>query len=1008
LHEMGHAALAQAVNNPDLQITKDFFKFFSDIKLQMGDAYGGQNLQEFVGELIGNPEFQALLKNIKAPKSESMWKNILDAILKFFTFGKGQSAYNKGLDFIDKLLDVSQGVEPTLTDQLFLGTPAMGVKAIGNIMNSGKKLAGSKKEDLQNALSKLGSTTKGGTILSNALRALRLNDLVKLYGDKIPALQRLRDAILERQGATEKARKAVQINYIKFKKITKKKPAQTAKLAEIASEARREGFDLVKVDPEFKVDELSPQQKVKFNKLMVRLRNLDPDVQEMYKDIRADYRRMYDQYKKYVLDQVKDGTKRKELEARFLKETSAPGYVPFLRFGDYFLDYTDAATKTRVVKAFESPRERTNFLEANKSKIQNEKQFDRTANAIFNKKSFPPASFVFQLMEALPPEQQTIVYDQLLTLYPENSFMQRTRAADKVEGESKDLVQGYADTMLKWVTKQSSLEFLPKIQNSLNEIKSAKVTGVEAAVKNEMGRREEFITNPNYGPWTAFFATSAYNLFLTGNISAAIVNLSALLLLSGPLLTGVYGFNKTNAALFKAMGVAKPKLNDWNSDTGAFEAAWTKDPKYKTLVAGLDAKGQREHTLQREILEGSRQSTVEYDAFGARFMNLASVPFTEAEKYSRSTTAIAAYELAKAAGKSDAAAVEEAVQLVMDVHTSGIAAEGPQLMQGSLGRVMFTFKTFVWNSATIVAMTARKAFQKEPSDVRRIARKQLLGIYAMSAAIGGINGLPFYGFVTTLVNMIGALASAFDDEDEPFNFRDETREFTNEFLYKGPLNYITNLEISNRVGLANGLLFQEDPYSIEQNGYIMTAVMQAMGPVGSYALNIERNAGRLLEQGDYGRFFEAIAPSSLRNILKTGRFMQEGARTMDGDPVIENINSWNLFMQVFGFGPADLSSLYEVTAGGLNYQSKVRATRQKILKKYYMGITTGDSGLIAEAIQEFTKFGREFPKLVNSDTLNRSFKSRQAYERDLVYGMKFDAGLKSKINERYLDEFIEI
>lgn len=329
-------------------------------------------------------------------------------------------------------------------------------------------------------------------------------------------------------------------------------------------------------------------------------------------------------------------------------------------------------------------------------------------------------------------------------------------------------------------------------------------------------------------------------------------------------------------------------------------------------------------------------------------------------------------------------------------------------MQGSLGRVMFTFKTFVWNSATIVAMTARKAFQKEPSDVRRIARKQLLGIYAMSAAIGGINGLPFYGFVTTLVNMIGALASAFDDEDEPFNFRDETREFTNEFLYKGPLNYITNLEISNRVGLANGLLFQEDPYSIEQNGYIMTAVMQAMGPVGSYALNIERNAGRLLEQGDYGRFFEAIAPSSLRNILKTGRFMQEGARTMDGDPVIENINSWNLFMQVFGFGPADLSSLYEVTAGGLNYQSKVRATRQKILKKYYMGITTGDSGLIAEAIQEFTKFGREFPKLVNSDTLNRSFKSRQAYERDLVYGMKFDAGLKSKINERYLDEFIEI
>ena len=50
MHETGHAALAQALTNPDLQITKDFFKFYSDIKDQMGDAYGGQDLQEFVAE----------------------------------------------------------------------------------------------------------------------------------------------------------------------------------------------------------------------------------------------------------------------------------------------------------------------------------------------------------------------------------------------------------------------------------------------------------------------------------------------------------------------------------------------------------------------------------------------------------------------------------------------------------------------------------------------------------------------------------------------------------------------------------------------------------------------------------------------------------------------------------------------------------------------------------------------------------------------------------------------
>jgi hypothetical protein len=333
-----------------------------------------------------------------------------------------------------------------------------------------------------------------------------------------------------------------------------------------------------------------------------------------------------------------------------------------------------------------------------------------------------------------------------------------------------------------------------------------------------------------------------------------------------------------------------------------------------------------------------------------------------------------------------------------------MAAEGPSLMQGNFGRVMFTFKSFIWNSAVITAMATNNALRGETAEIRSIARKQVLGIYGMSAAIAGINGLPFYGAAATLANMMGALLG---DDDEPFNAKEEVRAFTNEFIYKGPLNYITNLEISNRVGLANGLLFREDPYSIEQNGYVMTAIMQAMGPVGSYALNIERNAGRLLEQGEYGRFFEAISPSALRNILKTGRYMQEGARTIDGQPIVEDLNGYNLFLQAFGFSPASLSSLYENRAAALNYQSKVRAKKQKILKKYYMGVTTGDSDLMREALREFNEFSRSFPGLVGPDTLERSFKSRQAYEKDLVLGMKFDKGLQSKINDKFLADFIE-
>lgn len=134
LHEATHAAIAQALNDRNNPLTKQFFDFYSSIVVQFGDTYAGSDFQEFAAELVSNPEFQALLKETKAPESKSMWQTIMEAIARFFGFRTGQNNYTKGLDFIDKILDVSQGVEPTLTDKLFLGTPANSMQAMSDIL----------------------------------------------------------------------------------------------------------------------------------------------------------------------------------------------------------------------------------------------------------------------------------------------------------------------------------------------------------------------------------------------------------------------------------------------------------------------------------------------------------------------------------------------------------------------------------------------------------------------------------------------------------------------------------------------------------------------------------------------------------------------------------------------------------------------------------------------------------------------------------------------------------
>lgn len=984
LHETAHASLSQALNNPDLQITKDFFKFYSDIKDQMGDVYGGQDLQEFTAELVGNPEFQALLKDTKAPNApanKNLWNTIMEAIARFFGFRPQQSAYTKGLDFVDKILDVSQGVDPTLSDRLFLGTPKMGAGAIRTALNTGGELIGKKKESLLDGLSRMGDTQGGGTFVSQAMRALRLQDFVKLFGEKFPQIKALQDAILQRQGTIERGIKIAQDQHREFVKLAKELPAQVEALSKIAHDARRGAIDLVNVDKEFKVTDAN---KAAYEALRKRFNRLDPRVQKMYKDMRTDYRQMYDRFRKYVESQAENNSQLAAIRDEFTAKTSAIGYVPFLRFGDYFLEFN--YNGERYVEAFVSPRKRDQYIQENADKVGSDPiLFNTTDKAAYNGDSFPEGSFAKRLMEVLPAEQRSEVYQVMLTLYPANSFMQRTMKADLVKGESPDIVRGYGDTMLKWVRKQASLEYLPKIQDNLRQIALTKGTGTDAAVRDEIGRRAEFIQSPNYASGIAFAATSAYNLFLLGNVSSAVVNLSSVPLLTVPLLAGQYGIGKANSAVLNAMKLA----------TGRKESKeyWGKDPKYEKLYEGLMDKAQLEHTQQREILEGSRQRTEDYDSFGAKVMSLGSLPFTYAETYSRATTAIATYDLAKAAGKSDTQAIDEAVSTVIDVHTSGMAAEGPQLMQnafGGLGRVMFTFKSFIWNSAFVIARGMREATKNQDPEVRRMARRQTLGIFAMSGAIAGVNGLPFFGAAATFANMVNAL---FGDDDEPFNARDEMRLFIGDLAYKGPLNKALDLEISNRVGLANGLVFREDPYSLEQNGLVLTAFAQAMGPMGSYLLGAE-NA--LLGNGR----LEALAPSGIRNVLKTGRFISEGgARTVDGEPIMEDLDAYNLALQAFGFTPASLSNIYEIRSAGKNFEGKVLDRRQNILKKYYLGITTGDKETVREALEEYKEFARAFPEKVSPGLLENSFKSRQQSASELINGLRFDKKLRNKYVE---------
>ena len=479
-------------------------------------------------------------------------------------------------------------------------------------------------------------------------------------------------------------------------------------------------------------------------------------------------------------------------------------------------------------------------------------------------------------------------------------------------------------------------------------------------------------------------------MYMAGNISSALVNLSSVPLMSYPILAGRFGTVKAATALKTAGGVAI------NSD-------WGSDPKYQTLYKTLSDHGQLRHTLEREVLEGARQTTEQYRTGTAKLLSFLSWPISATERYNRATTGVMAYDLARADGMSEQDAADYALKIVKDVNTSGMATTAPKWMQNDIGRVMLTFKGFIWQSTFVTGRAFYESVKGQDAATKKAAFKQLLLMYGMSYAIGGLYGLPLFGLAATLANMVARIFDVFDDEeDAAFNTRQALQEIgLSELILKGPTNRFLDVEVSGRASIANGIGFREDPYEIEKFGYMNSMILQMLGPMGSYVADAPENLGLALNEiskGDLGRGFERLSPSFLRNGFKTMRFLEEGARTKDGRPIVQDLNSYNLYMQAFGFTPANVSFTYETRALAKQYENRVMRKRSELLQARYLAVTTGDRELRRRTDERITNFRRLYPRLITGDTLIRSYKARRAAEREYIAGIRFNRNFRQNLD----------
>jgi hypothetical protein len=1018
-HELLHAAISHVLRDSTLRVTKELTKLLQQINNQLGTAYGASDIQEFAAELGSNAEFQAILKNIKAPRSGSLWSKIVQVIAEFFGFRKGQTALDAGLKFINDALDISGDIEPSLGDILYVGGNKTLNAISQNISNNMPSLYGATINKTENYISNMVPAVR-----RLALGLLRLDNLNTIYGKVLPSILKLLDAIELRSGARAQAMQV-------FKTVLNEMVATSEKLGNkkfvgvmgaMALDAHIAKIDLL--DPNFKPT--TPSQNNEWLRLKGVYRSLPnvagSDMQGLYKDIIQGYKDKLMQFRDVLMaNSVGDPVAQADIKKKFDDLMAAnPSYVPSLRHGKYKVEFIDPDTGERASVSFESVKERADFigfLEAEEKRKG--KKFDiqeytdlideSKLGRVIAKGTLGKIIAGMQKSGATPAQIKA-VREVYFEAFPAHSIMQRFRKSQNVAGMETNIIDGYKEMMPIWINKINNSQYMPQIDAALkgieSEAKAARgnrdpriraMAEVLADVSNHISKQSSFFQNPTFSTFAKAGTQLSYGQYIAGNISSALINVLTIPMLLTPILGGRFGLISTNKAIASAM---KEAVN-W----------YGKDGKYTGNARYTD--------LYKLLLDHNQLGGVALDALkdagsnpAQRLLSFTGIPFGATEKYNRAVTAVAAYELALAgdstkgiARMSPAEAARYALTTVKDINTSGSMDTAPAFTQNSLGRTFYTFKSYVWNTTFILARAWHQAFKGKSKTERAEAAKQLLGVYAMAAMFGGAKGLPFMGAASVLAYMMQAMANAFgDDDEEPYDFNTMLREFVGELAYKGPVNYYTNLEISSRTGVANDLVFRDNPQGVEAHGYVMEAFSQIFGPALSTIVNVEKGL-KMVGEGHLERGIETMAPSVLRNFMKGFRFMEEGALTLKGEPLVEDVNGWNNLMQLAGFSPADLTLGYETTGMRKKVEINAKSRRKAILDAISIATTAGDSEMLADAFDRMQKFNKAYPeKRITGNAISRSRRARVAARENQINGVAFDPKLKRRLENMFPDD----
>ena len=524
LHEATHMATFATLRDSNNLTTRQLNALYESVKDQLGTVYGGTNLDEFVAEAFGNPEFRRSLDKLYpngTPVSAfQKFKNIIRNFLRRL-LGKPNLPITS--TFLD--IETKRGVTAgDLADSLIEK-----ILSPDNADYYGSPLAqrANNPEAIKSILDKMGNVQRAiEKFVSKGEIRKQLYDFLTQTVPQAPknflAFVMPSEVLAEAATVTDKrlGRAATELDEAMRKmrgladERNKDVSASIDDLQKWYNTATKEQIDLFnsvvhestinRVDPTDNITEYtSAQDKENYKRIKSLFDQLPASGKTQYIKMRDSYETLYGELKKVIESRIDALLSRdpdsaaqlkKDIFAQLFDKRRIRPYFPLTREGDYKLGYnlkTDADGDVFVFKMFKTNLERKQYIEQeirNNPNVLTDKAGKpiyetREGDAPMKFRGAPPTSFVSKTMDYLKksnvqPEVVTTFMQSFIKALPEASFAKGFQTRENVPGFEPDAFTSFknkAPVLARQIERMRGAVEIQRIADVVEELQAPRL-----------------------------------------------------------------------------------------------------------------------------------------------------------------------------------------------------------------------------------------------------------------------------------------------------------------------------------------------------------------------------------------------------------------------------------------------------------------------------------------------------------------------------------------------------